>query len=324
MPSLVMYLAVAKKYMEKHSEENEEEFIEGILAPDRRINLTSEKAKLHYGEKTSHRPDLNRYYHEQGLESSYNRGYFLNLITDYLFYNKYLQEYSADIYDDYKKMNSRIIDKYNLSIPEDIENQVDIVDGEIKVINENEVYKFIETVGQLDLEQYKEQIKETDKEHQIKLIGLKEGLLFKQIGATTLNQHSETYLYGYENNYGVLIKRKIGFSETKGAKEGLYQVTPIGIAVKPSKIGEFDAGDIAKIRETLTDEEINIALKMCEDKIGKSIDTDLDDNFERINKNDVQIILSAIKKLPQRKPKKEITDYSLNLDLVEQEDIEIE
>ena len=253
MPSLAMHLAIAKKYLESHKEENEEEFYKGTVAPDMKPVLEIGNGRLHYGEN-SHRPGLNRYYQEEGLNSSYNRGYFLHLLTDYLFYNRFLTEYSHDIYDDYERMNQRIINKYGLKVPEKLEGYIKIVDKELKVVDEDSVYRFIDSVGQLDLEKYKEQISEKDKEHQIKLVGMKEGLLCKHKEENVLNSYDEMYFYGFENRYGVLIQRVIGFSETEGAKEGLYQVTPVGIAVKPSKIMELTEAYIGDIREELSDE----------------------------------------------------------------------
>lgn len=323
MPSLVMYLAIAKKYMEKHPEENEEEFIEGILAPDRKRNLRAEKDRLHYGE-SSHRPDLNRYCQEEGLESSYNRGYFLNLLTDYLFYNRYLQEYSADIFYDFKRMNKRIEDKYDVHVPEGLESRMHYEDGELKSVNEESVYKFIDTVGSLDLEQYREHTNEQDKEHQLKFIGLKEGLLYKQNRPTALNEHDEVYFYGYENKYGVLIQRVIGYAETDGAREGLYQVSPVGIAVKPSKIMELRGNDIATIRERLLPDEREYVFKECEKGLGKSIRKDIGFNFQEMSKDDIKSLLKTIKSLPERTPQKEVTKRGLNMDYMVEEDIEIE
>ena len=326
MPSLVMYLAIAKKYMEKHPEENEEEFIEGILAPDRRRNLTSEMAKLHYGEKTSHRPDLNRYYHEQGLESSYNRGYFLNLLTDYLFYNRYLQEYSADIFYDFKRMNKRIEDKYDVHVPKELESRMDYEDGELKIVDEKSVYKFINAVGNIDLARYREHINEQDENHHLKLIGLKEGLLYKHKVVSPdspLNQLNEAYFYGFENNYGVLIQRIIGYAETDGARKGLYQFSPVGIAVKPSKILGLDGPDIADIRERLTPSEREYVFKECEKGLGKSIRKDIGFNFQEMSKDDIKVLLRAIKSLPERTPQTEVTDGNLNTDYIIQDEIEI-
>lgn len=322
MPSLVMYLAIAKKYMEKHPEENEEEFIEGILAPDRKRNVRAERHKLHYG--SSHNPNLNEFYKKNGLGSSYNRGYFLNLLTDYLFYNKYLQEYSADIFYDFKRMNKRIEDKYEVHVPEELENRVKYKDGELKVVDEDEVYKFIDSVGQLDLEKYKEQVSERQSKAPIKITGMKEGLLCKHKEENVLNSYDEMYFYGFENNYGALIQRVMGFSGTKGAEDGLYQITPVGIAVKPSKIMELTEAYISDIREELSDETSDRILELCQNAIGKEIERDIDLNFERVEKDDIKTILRLIKGLSERKTEKEITDGNLNSDFIEQEDIEIE
>ncbi len=323
MPSLVMYLAVAKKYMEKHPEENEEEFIEGILAPDRKRNLRAEKARLHYGEETSHRPNLNRYYQEEGLNNSYNRGYFLNLLTDYLFYNKYLKEYSSDIFYDFKRMNKRIEEKYDVRVPEGLESRVRYKEGDLKAIDEESVYNFIDTVGQLDLEQYRD-VKPYQDNSDLKIIGLKEGLLFQQKGASPLNQLNEAYFYGFENNYGVLIQRIIGYAETDGAREGLYQVSPVGIAVKPSRILNLRPTEIAEIRERLTPEEREIVFKECEEGLGRLIRKDIGFNFQEMSKDDIKLLLKTIKGLPTRNPKKQITDSGLNMDYLKMDNIEIE
>lgn len=175
----------------------------------------------------------------------------------------------------------------------------------------------------LDLEEYKSQIKETDSEHQIKLVGLKEGLLYKHNESNSFNSHDEEYFYGFENHYGLHIQRKIGFAETEGAKEGLYQVTPYGLAVKPSKMMRFNPSEMGAVTELLSDEMVEKIHKMCEQAIEKKISRDLSHNFECVEKDDIKKILSLVKKLPARKPEKEITERGLNSDLIKQEDIEI-
>ena len=51
---------------------------------------------------------------ENKLEDSYKRGYFLHLVTDYLFYNKYLDIFTKDIYNDCDILNKFLIEKYNV------------------------------------------------------------------------------------------------------------------------------------------------------------------------------------------------------------------
>lgn len=149
MPSYVIHLAVAKKYLENHKEEDFEEFYRGVVAPD-----LADKKVSHYGEYSSS-PDLNKYYNEVGLDNSYNRGYFLHLVTDYLFYNKFLQSFSSEIYEDYNKINSDLIEKYNISIPKEIEEKIKFKEGIPSILDINRICKFIDAVGQVELERYK-------------------------------------------------------------------------------------------------------------------------------------------------------------------------
>lgn len=161
MPSFTIHLAVAKKYLEKHKNENEEEFYRGVIDPDLKDKSTS-----HFG-KYSSEPDLNRYCREVGLNSSYKRGYFLHLLTDDLFYNKYLEGFSEEIYDDYNRINQAIIDQYGIEIPDRIKDLVKFESGETKLLDFDSICKFIDTVGDIELENYKTEMQE-EQEQEIK------------------------------------------------------------------------------------------------------------------------------------------------------------
>ena len=324
MPSLIMYLAIAKKYIEKHPEEIEADFIKGILAPDIKRNLKAEKARLHYGEQSSHRPDLNRFYQERGLDSSYNRGYFLNLLSDYLFYNEFLQEYSVSVFHDFRKMNKRMKEKYRIALPRELEGRVEFEDGEPVSIDEESVYQFIDFAGQVDLEEYKGRTGGFGERGTIKLKGLKEGLLYRQNSPNYFNSHDEEYFYGFENNYGASVKRIIGYGETDGAREGLYQISPVGIASKPSKMFDFDAYSIRDVSERLSQKEKDVLLKKCEEALGKPIETDIGFNLLKMTKEETAIVLEQIKRLNERNCGKKITDRKLNIDLMNIDDVEIE
>ena len=149
MPSFLIHLAVAKKYLEHHAEENAKEFYRGVIEPDLRDKSTS-----HFGEYSSV-PDLNRYYNEVGLNSSFSRGYFLHLVTDYLFYNKFLKTFSKEIYQDYDKINRRLMEEYNIDISDVVREKIQFLEGKPQILNFDEVCKFINTVGMVELESYK-------------------------------------------------------------------------------------------------------------------------------------------------------------------------
>jgi len=83
MPGYVIHLAVAERYLKNHKnkKENYDEFIQGVIFPD----SVEDKEKTHYG-KGSSNSDLYKFLQENKIDNSFKRGYFLHLITDYLFY----------------------------------------------------------------------------------------------------------------------------------------------------------------------------------------------------------------------------------------------
>ena len=94
MAGYVIHLAVAEEYLKKHKERQEEynEFINGVIFPD----SIKDKLTTHYGEKSSV-SNLYEFLKVNKIETSFKRGYFLHILTDYLFYNKYVDRMSKDI-----------------------------------------------------------------------------------------------------------------------------------------------------------------------------------------------------------------------------------
>lgn len=148
MPGYIIHLAIANKYLEKNKVADEDKFKEGVIAPD----LTDDKSKTHYGEKSS-KTDLKLYLSKNEIDNSYTRGYFLHLLTDFLFYNKYLEYYSTDLYNDYDILNGYLKEKYNVEVPKKVENTVFYKEGQLKILNKESIVKFINEVGAMDLEE---------------------------------------------------------------------------------------------------------------------------------------------------------------------------
>ena len=98
MPGYVIHLAVAEEYLRKHKNKGEEyeEFIKGVIYPDSIVP----KSKTHYGKESS-LSNVFEFLKVNKINNSFNRGYFLHLLTDYLFYNRYIDHTSKDIYNDY-------------------------------------------------------------------------------------------------------------------------------------------------------------------------------------------------------------------------------
>ena len=99
---------------------------------------------------------------ENTLDSDLNKGYLLHLVTDYLFYNKYLEFFSKDIYNDYDVTNKELIDKYNVTILDTIKDKVFFKDGDTKVMSIDLAKKVIDEVSELNLEEIINEINNDD------------------------------------------------------------------------------------------------------------------------------------------------------------------
>lgn len=150
MPGYVIHLAVAEEYLRKHEEskENYNEFIEGVIFPD----SVTDKSETHYG-KGSSQANLFKFIEENETNTSFKRGYFLHLLTDYLFYNQYIEYFSKDMYNDYDILNKKLIDKYGVVLPEKIKKFVYFKENlTLKILSLPLVEKFIEDVSKMDID----------------------------------------------------------------------------------------------------------------------------------------------------------------------------
>ena len=136
MAGYVIHLAVANEYLKKYKEDikNKEEFINGIIYPDQ----TKIKGETHYSPYYSSDVDLYEFVLDKKgeLDTDFNKGYFLHLLTDYLFYNKYFRlpvdiDTAPGLYHDYDVLNDEIIEKYDVIIPDTIKNDCNSNTGDL-------------------------------------------------------------------------------------------------------------------------------------------------------------------------------------------------
>lgn len=161
MAGYIIHLAVGKEYAKNNRIEDIEEFERGIIAPD--LIGENDKEKSHYGPSSS-KPGLNKFLEVRGISNDYDEGYFIHLLTDFLFYNKFLKEWNSEIYEDYDKLNERLIKKYNIKIPSEIQKTVDFKSGKVSVLDEEELYKFITYVGKINVRKIIEEKGNTEEE----------------------------------------------------------------------------------------------------------------------------------------------------------------
>ena len=147
-----------QKNKHKNQIEDYNKFIEGVIYPD----SVSDKSITHYGEKSS-KANLKEFLLENNIEDSYNKGYFLHLVTDYLFYNKFLDYFTKDIYNDYDILNKYLKEKYDVDIPKKVEKNVFYKEGKLKILNLDDTIEFINMVSNYDLHEIKNLVLKDDK-----------------------------------------------------------------------------------------------------------------------------------------------------------------
>lgn len=175
MPGFTIHIATAKEYMRKHKLEikNEEEFIKGVIAPDMNENLddpAEDKSKTHYGKWGKHQVTtlIDDFLKDSkiNLEDDFWKGYFLHLLTDHYFYNKYFKEEHEQIvknddrfYYDYDCLNKSIIDIYKIDIMDNIKKFMNMYDEEPKYLKKLKIIDFIEEISSMNIEDKVELIK---------------------------------------------------------------------------------------------------------------------------------------------------------------------
>ncbi len=157
MPGYIIHLATATEYIRKHENEikNKEEFFKGSIAPD--LTTKENKVITHYGQG-SDKVELRKYLQANDINSDYNKGYFLHLITDYIFYNKLLEYTSKQIYNDYDILNEYLIKKYSVTVLDEIKDKVFYKNGETQILNKELAEKAIDIASDTELEDVKNEI----------------------------------------------------------------------------------------------------------------------------------------------------------------------
>ena len=149
MPGFVIHLAIAQQYAKINSIKNEE-LIKGVIMPD-----LLDKKISHYGETTAH-PNFEKYFSENNIETDYDKGYLLHLVTDYLFYNKLLKGFTGKLYDDYDRLNDFLVEKYKINMPEEVLDVVKSSKEEPQILKREMICDFIEKMSKIDLEKCKD------------------------------------------------------------------------------------------------------------------------------------------------------------------------
>ena len=178
MASSPIHLAIAKKYIEKNINLNKEEVLKGTIYPD----TIKDKNTSHYADLTKRGKD--NVSHLQGKVNLYSFlldhptlddfefGWFLHLITDYLFFEEcFTKEYLlSHTFDEFRKdlcfgydcLNQYLTEKYKITredftiYPEEIYPGIPYQDN---IFTKEQIDEFISRVSEIDTNQYIKKIK---------------------------------------------------------------------------------------------------------------------------------------------------------------------
>jgi len=178
MASPAMHLAIAKKYIEKHSKINYKEFIKGTLYPD----ATKDSIELHYPKSSAisefaisvyDKVNLYEFLTKHPYLNDFELGYFLHLVTDYLFFhecfsNGYLtntttKDFCKELYHTYDCLDSHLFTKYHITKEQYQEYPHLYYPGipyEKCLLSKEVVDKFIKRVSSINLKKYRNKILE--------------------------------------------------------------------------------------------------------------------------------------------------------------------
>ena len=182
MPSLTIHIAVGMEYLKNFNIFDKPQFLDGIMAPDLIGRQgTIQKRQSHFSDQFFDKMTLEEvceahvnlysYLSKTEIKDDYDKGYFLHLATDYLFYTKFVyeeifkknkniqitKENAKSLYDDYNRVDKFIETKYN------VDNSKNPwagkgEDGEPKYFKKTDLYKFIDVCSKIDLEKLREKV----------------------------------------------------------------------------------------------------------------------------------------------------------------------
>ena len=141
MPCLAVHLAVAKKYLENHKEENHDEFILGTIAPDTGLDNFNDYIN---GDNTD----------KNSRHFGYN--YSTSDIVEYM-----KKKVGFKPFFDKNDINTSFLRAYDLEVPDLIKDTLSHKGtGSIKLLDVDTLYKFIDDMSSLDLYKEKEILKD--------------------------------------------------------------------------------------------------------------------------------------------------------------------
>lgn len=178
MACATIHLAIAKKYLDKYDNFNAKDFIAGTLYPDADVDndATHYTDKRRGSDNVSHvrgKVNLYAFLKEHENLNDFEMGWFIHLVTDYLFFEecfteKYLSsisydEFCKELYHAYYVVNQYLEEKFGLTREYYYEAYPDAyypgIPYEECILPKEMVDRFIDRVDSINIEAYIEKIK---------------------------------------------------------------------------------------------------------------------------------------------------------------------
>lgn len=181
MACATIHLAIAKKYLENHQELSYEKVIVGTLYPDAaKNNDESHYTDFNRGsDNISHvrgKVNLYSFLKEHASLNDFELGWFLHLVTDYLFFEECFKEeylsnnsyenFCKDLYFAYEHLNLYLSKKYNITKDDYKDYPSEFYPGkpyEDCILTTMMIDKFINRVSIIDLDKYIKKLKKYQK-----------------------------------------------------------------------------------------------------------------------------------------------------------------
>lgn len=185
MAGFHIHIAIGKEYLKKNNIKDTTSFMKGIIDPDfgnkKATHYSGEQDKNNLISYLANKVDLYKYLLEHDIDSDYEKGVFLHLITDYEFFNHFFdknylshinyEDFCKDLYYSYDVNNEYLLNKYKIddfpfmdAIEKDIEkahkekNMTD--EKRVNILENEKVDEFIRDTASINLEDYRDKILE--------------------------------------------------------------------------------------------------------------------------------------------------------------------
>lgn len=189
MPGLHIHVAIGNKYKSKNKLRSDLDFDKGVVYPDlvdnrKASHYTGYQDKSNLLDYLENKVNLYEFLKNNDIDLDYNKGVFLHLITDYLFFNYFIDkeylknigydDFCKDLYYSYNLTNDYVYKKYSITFTvykEEILQRIEEACAEKKmddkeyqnILPKEKLDYFIDLMSSIDLDKYANKIKNAGK-----------------------------------------------------------------------------------------------------------------------------------------------------------------